>query len=444
MAIYHFCAQVISRAAGRSSVAAAAYRAGEKLTDHRLGITYDFTRRRQDIETEIMAPANAPEWVYDREQLWNAVEATERRKDAQLCREINIALPKELTKEQAKALVRAYVQEQFVDRGMVADVAYHWSKQNPHIHVMLTMRSIGPDGFGKKVREWNDVRLLQEWREQWAVYANRALERAGSKEQIDHRTLEAQGIRRTPQIHMGPHASAIERRGRRTDRGDTLRYINQLNGVVIDLQRARAEREALRQARERLARRGGAPSSYRALAEWVRAEQLLRRRITPEELPQLIREAEDALANARSALAPLVAERERLKTAGELLERKDRLREALARMETPAGSLRRAVSSTARQEYEQAKQELRQVDQQLQELGIVDRRDYDARKMDFERQRAADLRRQHQAIYEISRALSILSAAAVALGRLRARHVTAARSADRELADDLENATYER
>ena len=125
------------------------------------------------------------------------VEAREKRQDAQLAREMDICLPYKLTQNQRRELVLGFVQEQFVDRGMVADVAIHRAsregdQRNHHAHVMLTMRSISAEGFGNKVREWNEHDLLRTWREEWAKAANKALERAGHKERIDHRTLEAQ------------------------------------------------------------------------------------------------------------------------------------------------------------------------------------------------------------------------------------------------------------
>lgn len=245
MAIYHFSVQVISRSQGRSAVAAAAYRAGERLQDERYGHTYDYTKKNV-AEHAIAAPENAPAWVKDREQLWNAVEAAEKRKDAQLCREINIALPRELTALQQRELVSTFVAEQFVKRGMIADVAIHRDNpENPHAHIMLTMREITPAGFGQKVREWNDKGLLEAWRAEWAHYANRTLERAGSQERIDHRSLEAQGSDLLPTVHEGPHVRQMERRGIRTDRGDLNRAVAEYNSLVVSLEAYRKEKDSL-------------------------------------------------------------------------------------------------------------------------------------------------------------------------------------------------------
>ena len=178
MAIYHCSVKTIGRSGGSSSVNSAAYRSGEKLFDESLEKTFFYSGKSQDVmHKEIMTPANAPEWVFDREKLWNAVESVEGRKDSQLAREIEISLPREFTNDQNIALVREYVQEQFVDRGMVADVCLHYGRKgesyNPHAHVMLTMRSIDENGFGKKDVSWNDRGLLNEWRESWADLSNK-------------------------------------------------------------------------------------------------------------------------------------------------------------------------------------------------------------------------------------------------------------------------------
>lgn len=214
MAIYHLSAQIISRSSGGSAVAAAAYRTGERLLDERTGCTHDYSRRKDKIpDVFVMAPSSAPGWVHDQGKLWNAVEAAERRKDAQLVREVNVALPRELDPEEQVGLLREYVQDAYVRHGMVAGVAVHvHDANNPHAHIMLTTRDIGPEGFGKKNRSWNDREMLETQREQWAEACNRWLSRAGHENRIDHRSLSAQGIEREPTIHQGVYATAMERR----------------------------------------------------------------------------------------------------------------------------------------------------------------------------------------------------------------------------------------
>ena len=218
MAIYHFNAQIVSRSTGASAVAGAAYRAGERLVDARTGEAHDY-RARDDLDgAEILAPRDSPAWAQDRARLWNAVEAAERRKDAQVAREVRVAIPRELRPADGRVLVRDYAQRAFVDLGMVADIAYHGGQgENPHAHIMLTTRSIGPEGFGPKNRDWNKKEQLATWREDWAASTNRALERRGHAERIDHRTLAAQWdealargdtaraetLDRDPEIHLG-------------------------------------------------------------------------------------------------------------------------------------------------------------------------------------------------------------------------------------------------
>jgi len=161
MAIYRLSAQVISRSAGRSATAAAAYRAGVLIEDRRTGQAHDYERRSGVVHAEILAPENMPTWMMDREALWNAVEAVEKRKDAQLSREVQLALPHELDAAERLALVQDYVRQAFVAHGMVADIAIHaphrqGDYRNWHAHVMLTMRAITVEGFGKKERAWNE------------------------------------------------------------------------------------------------------------------------------------------------------------------------------------------------------------------------------------------------------------------------------------------------
>jgi predicted nucleic acid-binding Zn-ribbon protein len=214
MAIYHYSGQVVTRSAGRSSVAASAYRSAVKMTDARTGEVHDFTRKEGVYHSEVMTPDHAPAWMSDREALWQSVEEVERRKDAQLAREFNIALPVELTTQQQIDLARDFVKKEFVDRGMVAQLDLHdLLSHNPHFHAMLSMRDIEGDGWGKKNRDWNDKALLQHWREAWAETANRHLAQAGHAVRIDHRSLADQGANdREPQTHMGQHATAVERK----------------------------------------------------------------------------------------------------------------------------------------------------------------------------------------------------------------------------------------
>jgi hypothetical protein len=236
VASYHLSAAPIKRSAGRSVVAAAAYRAGELLHDGHEA--HDYTRRSGVHETAIIGPDNAPEWAFDRGRLWNMVESVEKRGDAQLAREVRLALPCELTDEQRADLVFNYCRDVFVKEGMMADIAIHrpdrhGDQRNHHAHVLLTMREIDGGGFAAtKQRAWNRKEALQEWREQWEVYSNRALEGAGSENRIDHRSFKDRGLDYEGTLHLGPKQSGMERRGVASATGDYNRHVEQYNAML--------------------------------------------------------------------------------------------------------------------------------------------------------------------------------------------------------------------
>jgi Ti-type conjugative transfer relaxase TraA len=238
MAIFHLSVKVISRASGRSAVAASAYRAAERLHDERLDRDHDFTNKDGVVHSEILLPKDAPPEFADREKLWNAVEAAEKRKDAQLSREVEFAIPREMNKSQGIALARDFVKTEFVDKGMIADLNVHWDigkdgLAKPHAHVMLTMREVGKDGFGAKVRDWNKAELVEQWRERWAEHVNQRLAELDIDARVDHRSLEAQGIALEPQDKIGPAASRIGGRGLEAERIEEHRAVAQRNGERI-------------------------------------------------------------------------------------------------------------------------------------------------------------------------------------------------------------------
>ena len=238
---YHLSVSVIGRGTGRSAVACAAYRAGEALHDERYGKTHDYGRRRGIPETGIELPEGAPEWMRDRERLWNAVEGAERRKDAQLAREFVLAFPHQLDAGQRRELLQEFVRAEITSRGLAADWAIHapnraGDERNYHAHVMTTMRGVTAEGFeAKKDRSLNAPDQLVKWRESWAELQNRAFERHrvlgedGQPIRVDHRSYEARGIDREATVHLGVHATAMERRGKPTERGDANRAIHAAN-----------------------------------------------------------------------------------------------------------------------------------------------------------------------------------------------------------------------
>jgi Ti-type conjugative transfer relaxase TraA len=243
MAIYHLHVKVIGRKAGSSAVASAAYRSASRLRDERLERSHDFSGKRGVVHSEVMLPEDAPEGWSDRERLWNDVEASEVRKDAQLAREVEFAIPREMTQAQGVELARDFVRGEFVDRGMIADLNVHWDMAEdgmpkPHAHVMLSMRGADENGFGQKVREWNRTEMVERWRERWAELANERLAELDIDARIDHRSLEAQGIALEPQSQIGAPAKRIEDRridgeGTEADRAEMHREIARNNGKRI-------------------------------------------------------------------------------------------------------------------------------------------------------------------------------------------------------------------
>ena len=238
MAIYHLHVKVIGRKSGSSAVASAAYRSATRLRDERLDRSHDFSAKRGVVHSEVLLPKNAPEAWSDRERLWNDVEAFEIRKDAQLAREVEFALPREMTEAQGIELARDFVHSEFVDRGMIADLNVHrdigeHGLSKPHAHVMLTMRSVNEDGFGPKVRDWNRTEMVERWRQCWAELANERLAELDIDARIDHRSLEAQGIALEPQNQIGAPAQRIEGEGIEADRAEIHREIARGNGARI-------------------------------------------------------------------------------------------------------------------------------------------------------------------------------------------------------------------
>lgn len=211
----------VKRSAGRSATAAAAYRAGAEIVDQRTGEVHDYTRKGGVVSAEIVAPDHAPKWAHDREALWNAAELAENRKNSQVAREFLVGLPHELDAEQRQQLAREFAQS-LVDRyGFAADVCIHapdrgGDQRNHHAHILATTRRMGPDGLTEKTRELDDRQtgpLEVRWvRQQFEDLTNAHLQRAGLDERIDMRSYEAQGLELEPTQHMGPAATAMERR----------------------------------------------------------------------------------------------------------------------------------------------------------------------------------------------------------------------------------------
>jgi len=270
MAIYHCSIQIIGRSDGKSAIASAAYRSGQKLYDEETGLTHDFTKKRGVAFTEFMLPAHAPPEYSDRNVLWNAVQKVEKKSNAQLAREIEVALPNELSRACQIEIVRRYVQENFISVGMCADWALHDKGDgNPHAHIMLTTRPLKPDGtwaakekktyaldeagnriplldsvsgnqkLGKRneklwkritveANDWNDRGNAEIWRKSWADICNEYL---SFSQQIDHRSYKRQGIDLEPTIHEGYRARKMEQAGFVSDRCEYNRIVKAINAL---------------------------------------------------------------------------------------------------------------------------------------------------------------------------------------------------------------------
>ncbi len=259
MAIYHLSAKLISRSKGQSVIASVAYRSAELIHDERLGKDMDYSKKTGVVHKEIMAPEDSPEWVKNRDRLWNEVENSEKRKDAQLAREVVVALPIELDKENHISLLREYVDKNFVSKGMIADFAVHYSthshkkdfelddpseiseyenyrgKGNPHAHILLTTRNVSEEGFGEKNRAWNSRMMINDWRESWAKETNLHLAMNGHEQRIDHRSYAKQGISIEPGRKIGIAQSKVEEDRRQfiNERWQEFQEIAKSNGEKI-------------------------------------------------------------------------------------------------------------------------------------------------------------------------------------------------------------------
>ena len=260
--------KIISRGKGQSCMASCAYYSGEKkYSEYECCWKYPHSSPARVKWVEVMLPSNAPRAYADSQTLWNAVDAAETSVNAQTARSMLFALPRELTDEQNLALVRDFCQKEFVDKGMVCNFFYHDKGDgNPHVHIMLTLRAMdengkwlpksknvyaldengnrirAPNGRWKRVKvntvDWNERKYGEIWRQDWATAQNAALKAAGRAERVDMRSLERQGVEdRLPQKHLGPTASALERKGVSSERGDENRKIISVNKILASLQK---------------------------------------------------------------------------------------------------------------------------------------------------------------------------------------------------------------
>ena len=307
IAIYHCSIKIVSRGKGKSAVAAAAYRSGEKLTNEWDGLTHDYTKKGGVVHSEILLPAHAPPAFSDRSTLWNSVELSEKSNNAQLAREVEIALPVELSREEQTRLVREYCSSQFVSKGMIADFNLHdTGGGNPHAHILLTMRPLDEKGAwlpkskkeyvldenGEKIRlpsgryktrkvdlvDWNNRENAEVWRRAWADLANDFLAQNNRPERIDHRSYERQGIDQLPTVHVGVSATQMEKKGIVTERGELNRNIKAANRILREIRRlVRGLKDWIAELKERKAALLEALAEARAQASESTIPQLLAR-----------------------------------------------------------------------------------------------------------------------------------------------------------------------
>ena len=307
IAIYHCSIKIVSRGKGKSAVAAAAYRSGEKLTNEWDGLTHDYTKKGGVVHSEILLPAHAPPAFSDRSTLWNSVELSEKSNNVQLAREVEIALPVELSREEQTRLVREYCSSQFVSKGMIADFNLHdTGGGNPHAHILLTMRPMDEKGAwlpkskkeyvldenGERIRlpsgryktrkvdlvDWNNRENAEVWRRAWADLANEFLAQNNRPERIDHRSYERQGIDQLPTVHVGVSATQMEKKGIVTERGELNRNIKAANRILREIRRlVRGLKDWIAELKERKAALLEALTEARAQASEPTIPQLLAR-----------------------------------------------------------------------------------------------------------------------------------------------------------------------
>ena len=307
IAIYHCSIKIVSRGKGKSAVAAAAYRSGEKLTNEWDGLTHDYTKKGGVVHSEILLPAHAQPAFSDRSTLWNSVELSEKSNNAQLAREVEIALPVELSREEQTRLVREYCSSQFVSKGMIADFNLHdTGGGNPHAHILLTMRPLDEKGAwlpkskkeyvldenGEKIRlpsgryktrkvdlvDWNNRENAEVWRRAWADLANEFLAQNNRPERIDHRSYERQGIEQIPTVHVGVSATQMEKKGIVTERGELNRNIKAANRILREIRRlVRGLKDWIAELKEKKAALLEALAEARAQASEPTIPQLLAR-----------------------------------------------------------------------------------------------------------------------------------------------------------------------
>jgi hypothetical protein len=400
VAIYRFEAQIIQRSKGRSASASAAYRGGLEITDERTGEMHDYSRKQGVLDHAIITPSRAPDWAKSSATLWNAAEVAEKRCDAQLCREFMLPLPHELTLAQNRELLHGFVKDSLVRRGMAVQADIHaphrrGDQRNIHGHLMMTMRQITRNGFKeKKVREWNKTTQLTQWRKEWAEHVNRALEKAKVNDRVDHRSNKARGLDRAAEIHMGPAATAMERRGEKTRVGEHNKAVREFNKLqeqakIIDLAIVREKAQAAKEQPEIWDREADEIKRQKRLSDAAmetarREEQKAAAKTTQRQIPEGIRRLDNAFARAGTGPRPPPPGND------------NRSREEIIR--------KAALLSPDQLEQWKGTQQAKQQSRQLEERGEIGRR-YERKRMMLEdrqsQERGGDIRQARKTLAEI-------------------------------------------
>ena len=427
MAIYHFSMQPISRSAGRSATAAAAYRAACKVIDERTGEIHDYTRKGGVLSARLILPDGGTD---ERAAFWSRVEVHHKHPRAVTAREIVLALPRELSAEQRRDLAEQYGRDLADRYGVAVDVCIHApdaseDEENPHAHILMTACSCSPSGeLGKKVEALDPISSARAKRKEnaveaerplWAALANAALEHAGRAERIDHRTLEAQGIARAPTKHDGPARTAIKRRLRAAVDAAT-QAVESVQAELASAVRGAAQAAAL------------AAATVPALAAAVEPPA------APQEARQAPQEARQAPQEAEAApVAPAVPDAGALRRqAAELRKaalQADAQRNAASMLAAQLGDPR-GYLVTLRRSLSDAQRERETIERQIRARSWIER--VKARISDPQAERVAELRLAAQDIgRQIAETTALVPAAdrAAEVARAEARAAKAAQAA---------------
>ncbi|SMF97897.1 MobA/MobL family protein [Methylomagnum ishizawai] len=326
---FHCSVKPISRSAGRSVVAAAAYRSGERLRDDRTQQTHDY-RRRIGVEAAfIVAPADAPDWVYDAGKLWNAAETVEKRSNSQTAREVELALPSAVDGAEREAIARQLAEHLAERYGVAVAVALHQpseqgDERNHHAHILMTTRRMEADGLGAKTRELDDKKTggqeVRHIREYACDLINASLERAGLDERVDHRSFKERGIEQVPSEHLGVEASGMERRGKRSRRGDLNRENAKRNQRINELTEQRTALDGEIE-REEASHQGAVGKEAESGSYWrdrINGERETSQEDPPPASPQGIQPEESKAAQSAFADSIALASSAQLNRQGEV------------------------------------------------------------------------------------------------------------------------------